>query len=67
MILKCVLGVVARLKSRRKKSSVFTLVGLHTRRLITTAERFRRRFRRRFHVSARTSNKYSLRDWSENS
>ncbi len=45
MILKCVLGVVARLKSRRKKSSVFTLVGLHTRRLITMAERFRRRFR----------------------
>ncbi len=43
MILKCVLGVVARLKSRRKKSSVFTLVGLHTRRLSTTAERFRRR------------------------
>ncbi len=58
MILKCVLGVVARLKSRRKKSSVFTLVGLHTRRLSTTAERFRRRFR----VSARTSNKYSLGD-----
>ncbi len=58
MILKCVLGVVARLKSRRKKSSVFTLVGLHTRRLSTTAERFRRRF----HVSALTSNKYSLGD-----
>ncbi len=58
MILKCVLGVVARLKSRRKKSSVFTLFGLHTRRLSTTAERFRRRF----HVSARTSNKYSLGD-----
>ncbi len=56
MILKCVLGVVARLKSRRKKSSVFTLVGLHTRRLSTTAERFRSR------VSARTSNKYSLGD-----
>ncbi len=52
MILKCVLGVVARLKSRRKKSSVFTLVGLHTGRLSTTAERFR--------VSALTSNKYSL-------
>ncbi len=58
MILKCVLGVVARLKSCRKKSSVFTLVGLHTRRLSTTAERFRRRFR----VSALTSNKYSLGD-----
>ncbi len=41
MILKCVLGVVARLKSRRNKSSVFTLVGLHTRRLSTTAKRFR--------------------------
>ncbi len=52
MILKCVLGVVARLKSRRKKSSVFTLVGLHTRRLSTTADRFR--------ISALTSNKYSL-------
>ncbi len=58
MILKCVLGFVARLKSRRKKSSVFTLVGLHTRRLSTTAERFRRRFR----VSPLTSNKYSLED-----
>ncbi len=58
MILKCVLGVVARLKSRRKKSSVFTLVGLHTRRLSTMAECFRRRFR----VSALTSNKYSLGD-----
>ncbi len=58
MILKCVLGVVARLKSRRKESSVFTLVGLHTRRLSTMAERFRRHFR----VSALTSNKYGLGD-----
>ncbi len=58
MILKCVLGVVVRLKSRRKSRSIFTLVGLHTRRLSTTSERFRRRFR----VSALTSNKYGLGD-----
>ncbi len=34
MILKC----VARVKSRRKKSSVFTLVCLHTRRLNASAD-----------------------------
>ncbi len=38
---KCVAGVVARLKSRRKKSQVFTLVGLQPRGLNTRAERFR--------------------------
>ncbi len=63
MILKCVLGVVARFEVAQEKSSVFTLVGLHTRRLSTMAERFRRRFR----VSALTSNKYGLGDYSENS
>ncbi len=38
---KCVAGVIARLKSRRKKSQVFTLVGLQPRGLNTRAERFR--------------------------
>ncbi len=33
IIPKCVAGVVARVKSRRKKSLVFTLVCLHTSRL----------------------------------
>ncbi len=38
IILKCVVGVVARVKSRRKKSLVFTLVCLRTRMLNTSAD-----------------------------
>ncbi len=37
IILKYVAGVVARVKSRRKKSPVFTLVCLHTRLLNASA------------------------------
>ncbi len=38
MIPKCVAGVVARGKSRRKKSLVFKLVCLHTRMLNASAD-----------------------------
>ncbi len=38
IIPKCVAGVVARVKSRRKKSLVFTLVCLHTRMLNASAD-----------------------------
>ncbi len=40
IILRCIAGFFARLKLCRKKSQVFTLVGLHTRRLNTRAECF---------------------------
>ncbi len=35
---KCIASVVARWKSHRKKSQVFTLVGLHTGRLSASAD-----------------------------
>ncbi len=38
IIPKCIAGVVARVKSRRKKLLVFTLVCLHTSRLNTSAD-----------------------------
>ncbi len=38
IIPKCVAGVVARVKPRRKKSLVFTLVCLHTSRLNASAD-----------------------------
>ncbi len=38
IIPKCVASVVARVKSRRKKSLVFTLVCLHTRMLNASAD-----------------------------
>ncbi len=44
MVLKCVLGVVARLKSCRKKSQVFTLIGLHPKRLNASADASTRRY-----------------------